>query len=143
MDADSKIKIDSHFTILPLKTKKAFISLSQQLWVGKSGWYLAGGTALALQTGHRKSIDLDFFTTEKEFDKSEFLGNFAENNKWKTTINRKNTIYGELFKAKISFIAYPFFIPKQDFIQYGSIKILHQIDIATIDLPRINKTAQV
>lgn len=26
------------------------------------GYYLAGGTALALQLGHRKSIDLDFFS---------------------------------------------------------------------------------
>jgi len=26
------------------------------------GYYLAGGTALALQIGHRKSIDLDFFS---------------------------------------------------------------------------------
>jgi hypothetical protein len=26
---------------------------------------LVGGTALALQFGHRKSIDLDLFTTEK------------------------------------------------------------------------------
>ena len=25
-------------------------------------FYLAGGTALALQYGHRKSVDLDFFT---------------------------------------------------------------------------------
>jgi hypothetical protein len=27
--------------------------------------YLAGGTSLALQIGHRISIDLDFFTREK------------------------------------------------------------------------------
>lgn len=26
--------------------------------------YLAGGTALALQIGHRMSVDLDFFTQE-------------------------------------------------------------------------------
>ena len=28
------------------------------------GWYLAGGTALALQSGHRRSVDLDFFAKE-------------------------------------------------------------------------------
>ncbi len=33
----------------------------------KDDFYLAGGTALALQIGHRDSIDFDFFT-EKEFD---------------------------------------------------------------------------
>lgn len=33
----------------------------------KSRFYLAGGTALALQLGHRDSIDFDFFT-EESFD---------------------------------------------------------------------------
>ena len=30
----------------------------------KEDFYLAGGTALALQIGHRKSIDLDFFSNQ-------------------------------------------------------------------------------
>lgn len=33
----------------------------------KKDFYLAGGTALALQIGHRVSVDFDFFT-EKDFD---------------------------------------------------------------------------
>ncbi len=32
-----------------------------------SGFYLAGGTSLALRFGHRVSVDLDFFT-DREFD---------------------------------------------------------------------------
>lgn len=35
-------------------------------------FYLVGGTSLALQLGHRVSIDLDLFTTEP-FDKSELM----------------------------------------------------------------------
>ncbi len=31
---------------------------------GFSKFYLAGGTSLALQIGHRKSVDLDFFSSE-------------------------------------------------------------------------------
>ncbi len=31
------------------------------------GFYLAGGTSLAMQLGHRKSIDLHLFT-QKDFD---------------------------------------------------------------------------
>lgn len=27
-------------------------------------WYLAGGTALALQIGHRSSVDLDYFSPQ-------------------------------------------------------------------------------
>jgi len=29
-------------------------------------FYLAGGTALALQLGHRRSVDLDFFSQTKD-----------------------------------------------------------------------------
>jgi len=139
MEPASKKQIDSNFKIIPPETKKAFIFLAQQPWLGAGGWYLAGGTALALQTGNRRSVDLDFFTTEKDFDKSELLDNFLNNNDWITTISRKNTIYGELFKAKVSFIAYPFFAPKQDFIEYDSIKILQPLDIAVMKIIAISQ----
>ena len=139
MDIALGNKIDSHFNILPLRTKKAFIFLSQQAWMSEHGWYLAGGTALALQAGNRRSVDLDFFTTEKDFDKAELLHNFLGNSEWETTINRKNTIYGELFNAKVSFIAYPFFVPKQDFIRYGFIHILQPIDIAVMKIIAISQ----
>lgn len=139
MDIAIKKQLDFYLNILPLKTKKAFIFLSKQSWLNKSDWYLAGGTALALQTRCRKSIDLDFFSKQKFFDNSELLNNFSGNREWKTIINKKNTIYSELFGAKISFIAYPFFIPKQNFIQYGFIKVLHLIDIAVMKIIAISQ----
>lgn len=139
MDAPSREQIESNFAILPSETKKAFTFLSEQSWLGEGAWYLAGGTALALQVGNRKSVDLDFFTAEKDFDTSEVLRNFLVNADWVTTLNRKNTIYGELYKAKISFIAHPFFVPKQDFIRYGSIKILQPTDIAVMKIIAISQ----
>jgi len=139
MDLASKKQIDSNFKILPPETKRAFIFLSEQSWLGAGGWYLAGGTALALQAGNRQSVDLDFFTREKDFDKSELLDNFLGNKNWVTAVNRKNTIYGELFKAKVSFIAYPFFTPKQEFIKYGSIKILQPLDSAIMKIIAISQ----
>lgn len=139
MDDASKKQIEYNFSIIPFKTKKAFVFLSKQKWLGEGGWYLAGGTALALQAGNRKSVDLDFFTIEKDFDKSELFNNFSGNNEWKTSLDRKNTIYGELYGAKISFIAYPFFIPKQDFIKYGSIRILQPRDIAVMKIIAISQ----
>ena len=139
MDIASRKQIESNFNILPSARKKAFVFLSEQAWLNKSVWYLAGGTALALQVGNRKSVDLDFFTAEKDFDTAELLSNFLGNNNWETTINSKNTVYGELSKAKISFISYPFFIPKQDFIQYGSIQILQSLDIAVMKIIAISQ----
>lgn len=43
------------------------LQLSNQLgFLKEFSFYLAGGTGLALQLGHRKSFDFDFFTS-KEF----------------------------------------------------------------------------
>lgn len=41
-------------------------------YFGAQGYYLVGGTALALQLGHRRSIDFDFFTNQ-HFDNNEII----------------------------------------------------------------------
>jgi len=56
MDLHWNILNDKRQTILPLLKKFSF-----------DGFYLAGGTGLALQLGHRDSIDFDFFK-EGDFD---------------------------------------------------------------------------
>ena len=55
---------------LPGHTKAILALLEKSGIIQKA--YLAGGTALALQLGHRISYDLDFFTREA-FDEREFL----------------------------------------------------------------------
>ncbi len=139
MDNASREKIESNFYIIPSETKKAFIFLSEQTWIGENGWYLAGGTALALQARNRKSVDLDFFTVQPRFNAKSLLNNFLDNDNWRTSFEEDNTIYGELFGAKISFIAYPFFFPKQDFIKYGSINILASLDVAVMKITAISQ----
>ena len=42
-----------NFGTMPAQTKKAFDFLSFQPWLKDGGWYLAGGTALALRANHR------------------------------------------------------------------------------------------
>lgn len=139
MESNSEDNLSSNFDILPPETKRAFIFLSQQPWLGASRWYLAGGTALALQARHRRSVDLDFFTTDPEFNAISILGNFSNSPDWQTTFEEENTIYGELFGAKISFIAYPFFIPKQKLLDYGSISVLSSLDIAVMKIIAISQ----
>jgi len=68
MEIASKEQIDKNSNILPPETKRAFLFLSEQNWLLGSEWYLAGGTALCLQSGHRKSVDLDFFSEQKNID---------------------------------------------------------------------------
>ena len=113
MDFASKKSIKSintcwRFETLPRSTKKALDFLSTEKWFKKSEWYLAGGTALALRAGHRRSYDLDFFMRPVNFDTKKLLVHFIKNPNWKTVVEDKNTIYGKLFGSKVSFIAYPF-----------------------------------
>ena len=138
MDSNSQ-KINWRYETLPRQTKKALDFLSAEKWLEELNWYLAGGTALALQAGNRKSYDLDFFTARRDFDGKKLLANFIENSDWKTTIEDKNTIYGELFGAKVSFIVYPFFIPKQDMLRHGTIRVLRSVDIAVMKITAISQ----
>lgn len=128
-----------HYETLPDQTKKALDFLSGAQWLKESSWYLAGGTALALQVGHRKSFDLDFFTKEKNFNEKQLISYFANNKDWQTDVEEKNTIYGQLLQSKTSFIAYPFFIPKQEFLWYGSVRVLNKIDIAVMKITAISQ----
>ena len=48
-----------HPEVLPGDAQKTLATLSVQ--IALKPFYLAGGTALALQWGHRRSIDFDFF----------------------------------------------------------------------------------
>lgn len=86
-----------------------------------------------------KSFDLDFFSAEPKFDTNKILGKLSNNSGWKTNLDEENTIYGELFGAKVSFIAYPFFVPDSEFIKFGSIDILSARDIAVMKIIAISQ----
>lgn len=64
-----------HLDILSLKQKE---TLNQLSFTKEQGLYLAGGTALALQMGHRTSVDFGFYTT-KHFKKGNLLKPFKDN----------------------------------------------------------------
>lgn len=131
-------RIKLKFSHIPVITQKALDFLSKQDWIRKNNWYLAGGTALTLQFDHRTSVDLDFFTTHKDFDAG-FISMALLPYKWIITRTDKGTLYGELGGTKISFIAYPYFVPKQPFITYGGIDILDAKDIAVMKIIAISQ----
>lgn len=137
MVSSSKKQITWHIEALPSNTKKALDFLAKQVWLERSGWYLAGGTALALLAGHRSSVDLDFFTPKK-FNNNLLL-NYFKSADWQTDINAEGTIYGTLMGSKVSFIFYPFFRPAIKPLTYGFIKILESTDIAVMKIIAISQ----
>ena len=119
-------------------TLRAFEYLSRQKWLADSGWYLAGGTALALQVGYRQSVDLDFFTRQAKIKTKQLLGK-VDNKNWQTKQSDEGTIFAKLFEASVSFIAYPFFVRKLPLIKYGSVSILNAQDIAVMKVVAISQ----
>lgn len=132
-------KDNFHFQALPAETKRALESFSEMPLFRTGGWYLAGGTALALQVGHRQSVDLDFFTPKKEFDELKLERTLENTGKWNTTSADSGTLYGEYRHAKASFIAYPFFVSSGKYARFGTIKILLPEDIAVMKIIAVSQ----
>ena len=73
--------------------------------VTQSGFYLAGGTAVALHLGHRRSQDLDWFTTEPIADPLQLAAMLrAQGISFVTDRVAPGTLYGTVRRVRISFI---------------------------------------
>lgn len=105
----------------------------------KQDFYLAGGTALALQLGHRDSIDFDFFSpksfsTEILFQKIQKI--FVSHSIVKTQ-EEKDTLTVEIDSSiKISFFIYPYELIKP-LIDEENFRIAAISDIGAMKLSAI------
>lgn len=104
-----------------------------------SGFYLAGGTALALQIGHRISIDFDFFSdkyiSDNLFDKAR---KFFSDKKIILSVNNKNELTFFADGVKITFVYYPFPVINS-FIEYENVMMLEVKEIAATKLYSIGR----
>lgn len=93
-------------------------------------FYLAGGTALALQIGHRVSIDLDFFSNNP-IKKTliakieELLGPVS------VLVSTKNELTLTVGSVKITFLHYPFIL-KYKTIDNNIVPLASVLDIASM-----------
>src|SRR5437588_10408863 len=72
-----------------------------------SGFYLAGGTAVALQLGHRRSIDFDWFS-RKPLHQPLRLAQRLHNEGTSFEINQMapDTLQGTVSRVRVSFFGY-------------------------------------
>ena len=100
-----------------------------------NNFFLAGGTSLALQIGHRQSIDLYLFTTE-DFDVN-FLLEFLETNyNFHSDYTASNTLKGFIDSVKIDFISHKYPLVK-NILSTENIKLYSKEDIAAMKLNAI------
>jgi Nucleotidyl transferase AbiEii toxin, Type IV TA system len=105
-----------HREVLTKPAAELFGSLTQFF-----GFYLAGGTALALQIGHRVSVDFDLFSAEeidrgllrrvrRAFPEAEVL----------PLINNADELTTLVNGVKVTFLRYPF-PPDEPFVVYENV----------------------
>lgn len=108
--------------------------------LSKSGilasFYLAGGTGLALQLGHRRSVDLDFFTF-KAFDPSEIAIKLTSIGHFIIESKSSGTLHGLFQNIKLSFFCYPYPLLK-DFHPFSGVSIADAVDIGCMKIDAIS-----
>ena len=114
-----------HTEVLTKEGTKIFPLLSKF-----DDFYLAGGTALALQIGHRISVDFDLFS-EKEISEN-LLAKVKRIFEGKTiipSVNNPDELTVFIDNVKTTFLKYPFSV-KNEFIDYEGVKLLDAEEIA-------------
>ena len=121
--------------VINAKTKRVLESLDKIEAI--KNFYLAGGTALALQLGHRKSIDLDLFS-RKDFSTGELKTILSQIGKLKVYSEEERTLNASINGVKISFLGYKYkmLFPS---VKYGkNLKLASIQDIACMKVDAIS-----
>jgi hypothetical protein len=103
-------------------------------------FFLVGGTALALQIGHRQSIDLDLFTTDS-FETDTLENYLIEKYRFQIDKLGRNTLIGAMEGVKTDFIthAYPLINP---LLETEGLRLASLEDIAAMKLNAISHSGQ-
>jgi predicted nucleotidyltransferase component of viral defense system len=103
-------------------------------------FYLAGGTGLALQIGHRLSTDLDWFSRTNNLkapERERISKDLQTSGEFETVSEQDGLLFTQLFNTAISFLyqPHPLFEPPVD---YQGLKVAAPTDIGLMKLAAIN-----
>jgi len=125
-----------HPEAISLKRQKIFQKLKNF-----PQFYLAGGTALALQIGHRMSDDFDLFT-EKDIpaDLLEKVEKIFKDSKINIITNHSEQLSLIVDQTKVDFVKYPFSLIL-DLTEYEKVKIIKILETAAMKAYTIGRRA--
>lgn len=130
LHTDPKIIRKETFQLLKKLQKDSFLDQ----------FFLVGGTSLALQMGHRHSIDLDLFST-KPFDQKKALAYLDQHYSFEMSAVEDNTILGFIENIKVDFIShqYPLVYP---LLKVDEIRLASMLDVAAMKFNAIIHSGQ-
>ncbi len=99
--------VDFHREILPPTQAEVLASLAPLL--SPHGFYLAGGTSLALQVGHRRSEDFDWFHPDAHLDPLALAATLkSQGVDLEIRGTSRGTLHASWRQVRLTFIAYPY-----------------------------------
>jgi hypothetical protein len=104
------------------------------------GFYLVGGTALAMQLGHRKSDDIDLFCNF-DFDTFVLLEQIQQDFSYQLFLTSSNTLKGCIGKINVDLLAHRYELIAEPEIML-EIKVLSVPDIIAMKLNAIATSGQ-
>lgn len=119
-------------------TLELLINLQQKEYLNR--FYLAGGTALALKLGHRKSVDIDLFS-DFSFDAGNLLEKLSADFNFELFFSAVNTIKGNINEIQVDILAHRYPMIGDTLIEDG-ISILSIEDIVAMKLNAIATSGQ-
>jgi hypothetical protein len=125
-----------HEKVLPKHTLELLDKIGRHAAPILNNWILAGGTGLALREGHRISVDLDFFRTER-LDLRDLHGVLEKIGDYETLQEADHTLTVLMNRTKLSFfrVPDPFLFDTQP---YKFFSIADNRDIALMKLAAIS-----
>jgi hypothetical protein len=119
-------------------TLELLISLQQKEYL--KGFYLVGGTALALRIGHRKSVDIDLFS-DFSFDAVRLLENLSNDFSYTLFFSANNTLKGSIEQVQVDILAHRYPMVAKP-LELEQVNMLAMEDIAAMKLNVISVSGQ-
>jgi len=115
-----------YLNILPIGHEEVIKKISTYPFI--KNFYLAGGTALALQLGYRESVDFDFFS-EKDFNPDDLLKTLKLDFEVDDITVAKGTLNCIIEGIKLQFLNYPYSL-LEEFTNWDGINLSSVMDVA-------------
>jgi len=107
-----------HPRVLGSAQTRALSTLGPPL--SRRGFYLGGGTAVALRIGHRRSHDIDWFTDKRVGDLMALLAGLRDEGvRLRPTRVDVGTVHGEMYRARVSLLEYRYSLHREPDLMTG------------------------
>jgi len=104
------------------------------------GFYLAGGTALALYNSHRRSVDIDLFS-DFAFDTAQMMENLSQDFHFELLFAAPNTLKGTIDNINVDILAHRYRMVNEP-VREEDIELLSEADIVAMKLNAISTSGQ-